>query len=261
MRRLRLTLSLAAVALLAGFAPPAHLTVWMIGDSTMANKPDPEHNPERGWGQALPQFFDASVTVENHAVNGRSTKSFIAEGRWDSVRTRLRKGDYVFIEFGHNDEKVEDSTRYTNPYTGYRRNLERFVTETRAQGATPIVFSPIVRRHFNAHGVLEDTHGAYPFVARETARGLGAPFVDLLQLTEDLVLRAGPDGSKALYVYTTEGQFPAFPQARADDTHLSPRGAAAVARLAAQAVQRLRGVAEVAPLAAHVVHLADAAHP
>jgi len=255
---MRTVLCLAAVALLAGFAPPAHITVWMIGDSTMANKPDPDHNPERGWGQALPQFFDSGVTVENHAVNGRSTKSFIAEGRWDSVRTRLRPGDYVFIEFGHNDEKIEDSTRYTNPYTGYHRNLARFVTETRARGATPVVFSPIVRRHFNAHGVLEDTHGAYPWVARETARDLGAPFVDLLQLTEDLVLRAGPEGSKALYVYTTEGQFPAFPQARADDTHLSPRGAAEVARLAAQAVQQLRGTAGVGLLAAHVVGVSGA---
>jgi lysophospholipase L1-like esterase len=89
---------------------------------------------ERGWGQALHRYFDRSVTVENHAVNGRGTKSFIAEGRWDSVRVRLKKGDYVFVEFGHNDEKVEDSTRYTNPYTGYRRNLERLVVEARATG-------------------------------------------------------------------------------------------------------------------------------
>jgi lysophospholipase L1-like esterase len=241
----------ALLLAVVGFAPPEHITVWMIGDSTMANKPDPEHNPERGWGQSLQQYFDRSVTVENHAVNGRSTKSFIAEGRWDSVRVRLKKGDYVFIEFGHNDEKSEDSTRYTNPYTAYRRNLERFVAESRAKGATPVIFSPIVRRHFNAQGVLQDTHGPYPFVARMTARELGVGFVDLLQLTEDLVLGAGPEGSKALYVYTTQGQFPVFPEARTDDTHLSPRGAAEVARLAARAVQALGG-----PLAKHVTERA-----
>ncbi|AHG87893.1 rhamnogalacturonan acetylesterase [Gemmatirosa kalamazoonensis] len=245
---LRLAASLLAIIALTGVAPPERIVVYMIGDSTMANKPDPEHNPERGWGQALPQFLDRDVTVDNRAVNGRSTKSFIAEGRWDSVRARLKKGDYVLIQFGHNDQKVEDSTRYTNPYTGYRRNLSRFVTETRAAGATPVVLSSIVRRKFNAQGVLEDTHGAYPFVARDVARELGAGFVDLQLLTEDLVTAAGPTGSKALYVYTTEGQFPSFPQARQDDTHLSPRGATEVARLAARALRGLGG-----PLAKHVV--------
>jgi lysophospholipase L1-like esterase len=249
MQRLRRLAILVAAALTTGLAAPAPvIAVHLIGDSTMADKPDPEHNPERGWGQALPQFFDAGVVVRNHAVNGRSTKSFIAEGRWDSVRTQLRKGDYVFIQFGHNDQKVEDSTRYTNPYTGYRRNLERFVAETRARGATPIVFSSIVRRRFNANGVLEDTHGVYPWVARTVAKEAGVPFIDLQLLTEDLVARAGPEGSKALYVWTTAGQFPAFPVARQDDTHLSPAGAREVARLAARALRE-----SVSGLGRHVV--------
>jgi len=248
MQRLRSLLCLTLL-LVAGFAPSAApITLHLIGDSTMADKPDPEHNPERGWGQALPRFFDAGVVVSNHAVNGRSTKSFIAEGRWDSVRVHLHRGDYVLIQFGHNDQKVEDSTRYTNPYTGYRRNLARFVAETRAAGATPIVASSIVRRKFNAHGVLEDTHGAYPLVARMVAKDEGVGFVDLQQLTEDLVLAAGPEGSKALYVYTKAGAYAAFPAAREDDTHLSPRGAAEVARLAARALRGLGG-----PLARHVV--------
>src|SRR3982750_2750588 len=122
MKLLRALLCLTALIAVTGFAEPASITVYLIGDSTMADKPDPEHNPERGWGQALPQFLDDGVAVENHAVNGRGTKSFIAEGRWDSVRTRLQRGDFVIMQFGHNDQKVEDSTRYTNPYTGYRRN-------------------------------------------------------------------------------------------------------------------------------------------
>ena len=236
---------LAAVAVavsLAAAAPRARPTLYLIGDSTMANKPDPEHNPERGWGQALPQFLDTTrVAVRNHAVNGRSTRSFIAQGRWDSVRTRLRRGDYVLIEFGHNDEKVEDSTRYTNPYTGYRRNLERFVVEARERGATPVILSPITRRSFNERGVLADTHGAYPWVARTVARETRAPFVDLLLLTVDLVTRAGPEGSKALYVWVAQGQYERFPAARQDDTHLSPTGAADVARLAARELQALGG--------------------
>ena len=231
--------TLLLLVALSGFAPPpARLTVWMIGDSTMANKPDPAHNPERGWGQALSEFLDRDVAVENRAVNGRSTKSFIAEGRWDSVRVRLRKGDVVLIQFGHNDQKVEDSTRYTNAYTTYRRNLERFVAETRARGATPIVLSSIVRRSFSAGGALQDTHGAYPWVARTVAREAGVGFVDLQLLTEELVQRAGPERSKALYVWVGE---------RHDDTHLSPAGADSVARLAARELRRLGG-----PLARHV---------
>jgi lysophospholipase L1-like esterase len=246
MRVLR-ALTLASLLLATGFAPQERIVVYLIGDSTMANKPDPEHNPERGWGQALHEFLDDAVAVDNRAVNGRSTRSFISEGRWDSVRVRLKRGDYVLIQFGHNDQKIEDSTRYTNPYTAYRRNLARFVAESRARGATPVILSSIVRRKFNASGVLEDTHGVYPFVARTVARETGAPFVDLQQLTEDLVLAAGPERSKALYVWTTAGQFPAFPQERRDDTHLSPRGATEVARLAARALHALGG-----PLARHV---------
>jgi lysophospholipase L1-like esterase len=251
MKSLRHLILLASCVTLAGFAPAEQrITLYLIGDSTMADKPDPETNPERGWGQALPRFLDDGVVVQNRAVNGRSTKSFIAEGRWDSVRTRLRKGDYVFVQFGHNDQKVEDSTRYTNPYTGYRRNLERFVAETRARGATPIVFSSIVRRRFNTAGVLEDTHGVYPWVARTVARETGAPFVDLQLLTEDLVTRAGPEGSKRLYVWVRAGDYPAFPEARQDDTHLSPAGASEVARLAARALAGSGAAA--GPLARHV---------
>jgi lysophospholipase L1-like esterase len=212
-------------------------TIWLIGDSTMADKPDPDRNPERGWGQALPQFVDVAVTVRNFAVNGRSTRSFIDEGRWNTVRQLLASGDYVFIQFGHNDEKTEDSLRYTNPYTAYRRNLDRFVTESRAQGAVPVLFSPIVRRKFNVNGVLEDTHGAYPLVARDVARDLHVPFVDLQMLTEDLVRSAGPEGSKALYVWLARGQSAMYPDGRQDDTHLSVAGASAVARLAADALR------------------------
>jgi lysophospholipase L1-like esterase len=248
---------LALVATLAaGHAPRAQATLYLIGDSTMADKPDPAHNPERGWGQALPRYVDtAQVAVRNHAVNGRSTRSFIAQGRWDSVRTRLRPGDYVLIQFGHNDQKVEDSTRFTNPYTAYRRNLARFVSETRARGATPVILSPITRRSFNEHGVLADTHGAYPWVARTVARETNTPFVDLLLLSEELVARAGPERSKALYVWAAPGQHARFPAARQDDTHLSPAGADSIARLAARELRALGG-----PLAAHP-RAADAPRP
>lgn len=235
MRRLLSVITISAS--LAAAAPPASPVIHLIGDSTMADKPDPAHNPERGWGQALPEFATAGAVVRNHAVNGRSTRSFIDQGRWEAVRAQLRRGDYLFIQFGHNDQKVDDSTRYTAPFTAYRRNLARFVREARAAGAVPVLFTPIVRRKFNAQGTLEDTHGLYPLAVRDVARELQVPLIDLQLLTEELVQRAGPDGSRALYVHTRAGEWPAFPAERADDTHLSPRGASAVARLAAQALR------------------------
>lgn len=108
-------------------------TIYSIGDSTMANKIKPEENPERGWGQMLSAFFNEDVIIDNRAVNGRSTRSFINEKRWEAVYNVLKPGDYVFIQFGHNDEKVADSTRYTNPHTSYRYNLIRFVNVPRLE--------------------------------------------------------------------------------------------------------------------------------
>ena len=128
-------------------------TIYLIGDSTMANKVKPDENPERGWGQVLPTFFNDNTIIDNRAVNGRSTKSFIAEKKWEAVYKVLKSGDYVFIQFGHNDEKVADSLRYTNPHTAYRYNLIRFVTEARQKGAIPILFSSVARRNFNEQGV------------------------------------------------------------------------------------------------------------
>ena len=235
-------------ALLALAPAPAHTTVFMIGDSTMADRPTPEQNPYRGWGQLLPRFFDSTVTVHNFAVNGRSTKSFIDQGRWDAVLAQLHAGDYVIIQFGHNDEKRQDPARYTDPATTYRQNLERFVRETRARGATPILCTSIVRRKFDASGVLVDTHGAYPVVTREVARALDVPLLDLQKSTAELVTKAGPEGSKSLYVWVAPGAWAMYPKGVQDDTHLSLAGATAVARLAAIEI-RARGL----PLGEHVI--------
>lgn len=230
-----------AILLLAGLAwgigAQARTTVFLIGDSTMADKPTPQTNPERGWGQMLPGFFDGRVVVRNHAVNGRSSKSFIDEGRWNTVLQALKPGDYVFIQFGHNDQKREDPARYTNPHTGYRKNLRRFVTETRERGGNPVLFSSIVRRNFNNHGVLEDTHCAYPVVARAVAEELGVPFVDLQLLSEELVLGLGREASKQLYVWVKPGEYAMYPEGKQDDTHLSVRGATEIARLAVQGLR------------------------
>lgn len=229
-------------------APPqSTITVHLVGDSTMADKPDPARNPERGWGQALPKFFDSTVVVKNYAVNGRSTKSFIDEGKWDAARANFKRGDFVFIQFGHNDEKSEDTTRFAAADGAYRENLARMIQDAHAAGVMPVLFTPIVRRQWSATGELQDTHGRYPDVVRALGDGRGVALVDLNRLTADLLRRHGVEPSKRLFVWTNEGQFPAFPAARTDNTHLSPAGADSVARIAAHALRGIGG-----PLARHV---------
>ena len=206
------------------------IAVFTIGDSTMANK-KAEVAPETGWCQVFNAFVDSSVEIKNRAVNGRSTKSFITEGRWKSVTDSLKTGDYVFIQFGHNDQKILDSTRYTEPFTTYRKNLERFVRETRDKGATPILITSIVRRKFE-NGFLTDTHGNYPVVVRQVAAEMNVPLIDLQLLTAGAVTALGDEASKQIYLWTLPTD--KFPEGRKDDTHLNVDGATLVAKLAAQ---------------------------
>lgn len=206
-------------------------TLYTIGDSTMANKKDPDRNPEHGWAQVLQPFFKDNIVVENKAVNGRSTKSFINEKRWDSVYKKLKKGDYVFIEFGHNDEKIEDSTRYTNPHTAYRYNLIKFVQESREKGAIPVLLTSISRRNFNEKGVLLPTHGDYPLETRLVAQEYKVPFIDLEYFTELLEQSYGPEKSKQLHLHYKAGENAYYDKDKADDTHLSLLGATKIAQI------------------------------
>src|SRR5919107_6028368 len=137
-RRLRLLVPAAMLLLLGARAQP--ITVWLAGDSTMAQK-QADKRPETGWGEALQPCFDSTeVRIANRAMNGRSTRSFVAEGRWQAIVDSLHAGDYVFIQFGHNDEKV-GTDRYASPHD-YRRNLTRFVDDVRGTGAHPVLFMP-----------------------------------------------------------------------------------------------------------------------
>ncbi|MDT0644632.1 rhamnogalacturonan acetylesterase [Zunongwangia sp. F363] len=213
-------------------------TLYLIGDSTMSDKKDPEENPEHGWGQMLPQLMTSEINIKNHAVNGRSTRSFISEGRWERVKSKLQPGDFVFIQFGHNDQKIKDPERYTNPFTQYRANLEKFVRETREKGATPVLMSSIVRRNFNDEGTLVDTHGEYPLVIRMVAKDLEVPFIDMQLLTEQLEIAYGPEASKDLHLHLEPGEDPYEPDGRHDDTHLSEKGATIVASLALQEIAK-----------------------
>lgn len=237
MKKILLIFTIVASTLLLAQQKPI---LFLIGDSTMATKENPDRNPEHGWGQVLPQFLTSGIEIQNHAVNGRSSKSFRTEGRWDKVEKQLKKGDFVIIQFGHNDQKIKDSTKFTNPYTQYRANLERYVNEARAKGATPVLMTSIVRRNFNENGVLIDTHKEYPLVVRMVANDLKVPFVDMQLLTEQMEIAYGPENSKKLHLYYKEGEDPYYPKGKEDDTHLSKLGAETVAKLAAKNLKALK---------------------
>lgn len=229
--KIKIILLISMLLLVTNYSKAQQITIYTIGDSTMANKPNPEENPERGWGQMLQAFFEDNVVIDNRAVNGRSTRSFITEKRWDSVLKTLKNGDYVFIQFGHNDQKDKDPKRYTNPHTAYRHNLIRFVLETREKGATPILFSSIVRRNFNEEGTLVDTHGAYPLEVRLVAEKYDVPFIDLLYFSEILEETYGVEDSKKLHLHYELGEIPFYKDGKHDDTHLSVIGATEIAKI------------------------------
>lgn len=223
-------ISAIAVMVLTGFGWLSHKPVlYMVGDSTMANKPLPD-NPERGWGQLLPEFFTNQLIIENKAMNGRSTRSFIYEGRWDTVMTKLRKGDYVVIQFGHNDESPQKTDRYSTP-AEYRYNLTRFVNDVRMKGANPILCTSVQRRKFDDNGVFQDTHGDYPGYVRDIASKLNVPLIDMQKKSEKVIVAAGVEGSKAIFLFIKPGEYVSLPNGREDNTHFSEYGARLMASL------------------------------
>ena len=251
---------LAALTLLmltSAFTMRKTVTVFMIGDSTMANKDTTGGKQERGWGMMLQQYFKSGVVVDNHAVNGRSSKSFIDEGRWDKVLEKMKPGDYVIIQFGHNDEKPA-ADRHTDPGTTFDANLRRFVLESRARGGIPILCNAVVRRNFYRQvdssvddeslrnttyedekvnsDTLIDTHGAYLLSPRNVARELGVPFIDANRVTHDLEQGMGIEGSRRLHMWFRPGEHPSVPKGRKDNTHYNVYGATVVAGLLAEEI-------------------------
>ncbi len=232
---LRLLLA-GIIASVLWVGPGAGPTIYLIGDSTVADKPL-VGNPERGWGEALPLFLNKGVVVDNRARNGRSTKSFIDEGLWEDVRTDLQPGDFVLIQFGHNDAKTEDPRRYADPDTAYQQNLRRFVLDTRSHGATPILITPVVRRRFDTAGVFYDVHGRYPDAVRAVGRELDVPVIDLHEMSTRLLRRLGSEQSKKLFLFVPEGVFSGFPEGRTDNTHFSWEGARTMAELVVEDIR------------------------
>ena len=216
------TLLLLAVPLLAGAATPPR-RVFIAADSTAAGY-GPERAPRNGWGQHLQGFLDpGAFEVRNHAIGGRSSRSFIAEGRLDAIARELRRGDVLLVQFGHNDAKQEDPGRYTEPREEYPRWLMRYVELARTRGATPVLITPVTRRIWS-FGSLLDTHARYTDAMRELARREQVALVDLNASSRDWVRALGEEASRAYYEHVPE-------RGIADDTHFSAAGATMVACL------------------------------
>jgi len=232
---------------LTAFAPRlTPTTVWLIGDSTMSDK-EIKAYPETGWGMPFAHFFDSTVLVDNRAKNGRSTKSFIAEGRWDTVMNHLHPGDYVLIQFGHNDE-VPTKATYT-PEDQFAANLIRFIKEARDKQAIPILITPVARRKFDAAGHIQETHPIYAPIVRRVAAEQKTPLIDLDRESQSLLQQIGPESSKWLFNYLRPGEHPNYPDGKQDDTHFSELGARKMAGLVLQAIESLH-----LDLANHILH-------
>ncbi|WP_454041499.1 rhamnogalacturonan acetylesterase [Cellulosimicrobium sp. Marseille-Q8652] len=212
----------------------------IAGDSTAAPK-GVAAAPETGWGMALP-FYVPGIDVVNHARNGRSSSSFISLGHLDRVEAALREGDLLVVQFGHNDAKVEDPVRYTEPWSTYQESLLVHLEVARRRGARPVLATSVERRSFDAAGRAVATHGEYPGAMRELARREGVPLVDVQEATLALWHELGPDETRRYFLHTPDG--------RRDDTHLSPVGAAAVARLVVSGLVEVGAIGSAA--AAHL---------
>lgn len=214
-------------------------TLYVIGDSTAASYP-PDRFPLHGWAQVLQEHFDPErLHVEDRAKGGRSSKSFYDEGSWTPIREALRPGDWVFIQFAHNDQKEDDPNRFTDPATTFREHLRRYVEETRAAGAQPVLLTPINRNRWASARAMEDTHGDYPDATRKLAREMDVPLIDLHKMTRKRFTRLGPDKSTKLFLNLAPGENPNYPEGKEDNTHLQESGAREVCVLAVKGIMRL----------------------
>lgn len=233
-------LLLAATGLMA-FASPAlaQSRIFVASDST-AQFYAPERYPQAGWGQMLKCSLAPDAEVINRAIGGRSTRTFISEGRWDTLLADARPGDLVLIQFGHNDASANKPERYAPAATLYRDNLLRMIWEARGHGLVPVLVTPPVRRNF-VDGKVKADFAAYSQVMRELVVTTGTPLLDLEARSADFIGHLGLDGSKRYYLHLRpEDHAPGFPKGVDDDTHFSELGARAMAELVAQELKGLK---------------------
>lgn len=226
MRKLVILLGLFQMA----FVMPAKekVTIWMCGDSTMSIK-EKKAYPETGWGMPFVYFWDSTTAIENLAKNGRSTSSFRNEGLWQIVLDKATEGDYVFIQFGHNDE-VPTKKTYTTEVE-FKNNLKRYVAEARGKKAIPVLLTPMARRKFDANGKIEGTHDVYSQIVRDVAKEEKVILFDMDRITQQLYQQFGVENSKLIFLQLKPGEHPNYPDGKEDNTHFNELGARLIAQL------------------------------
>lgn len=216
--------------------------IYWAADSTVQNNTVLTY-PQTGIGQVFPMYVKEGVFVLNHAKNGRSTKSFIDEGRLDAIAGEIKEGDFLFIQFGHNDEKTEDPTRYTEPFSTYSDNLETYIGVARKHGAYPVLITPIERRHFDENKeLMESMHTDYVAAMKQVAEKNDVPLIDLFTASRDALTRAGEAESRKWHMFFDAEIYENYPEGKQDNTHLRYDGAFMYAGLIAEGLRALGGI-------------------
>ncbi|MEH7094101.1 rhamnogalacturonan acetylesterase [Neobacillus vireti] len=213
--------------------PP--INIYLAGDSTVANCP-PNEAPMAGWGQVFQSFFTDDVKIHNHAKGGASTNSFIEEGRLETIFGSIQSGDYLFIQFGHNDQKSYG----TEAYTTYQSYLTEYIEGARERGAIPILITSVHRRNFDENEVLVNTLGDYPISMMEVAKKLEVPLIDLWAKTAKLYQSLGVEGSKQLFTWFNANMHPNYPNGIQDNTHFCEAGAREIGKLVIEGIKELQ---------------------
>jgi len=257
-KMLMVTLCLLVFGLIArnGFTNKANgeqtqnngITVYLAGDSTAASYSS-SFAPRAGWGQVFNRYFDNYVVVINEAKAGRSSKSFIKEGRLKSILKQIEKGDYLFIQFGHNDQIRKDPNRFTMPYSSYKRYLKLYIDGARAKQAIPVLVTPVERRSFTNEGIARNTHGEYPNAMKELGLEEHVPVIDLTAKSKNLFQELGPEKTKDVFLWLDAGEKEKYPKGVHDNTHFQKAGAEKISRLVLVGVEELNLV----PLRNHIL--------
>ena len=229
--------ALLLILMAFNFPPGKKIKIFLAGDSTIAIK-ETKNYPETGWGMPFVYFWDSTVTVVNKAKNGRSTKSFMQEGLWKSITDEASAGDYVFIQFGHNDEVPTKKTYATEKE--FETNLRLYVSESRKLNALPVLLTPVARRKFDSTGHIVGTHDVYAQIVRNVAAAENVPLIDLDKKAQQLYQQLGVEGSRLLFNYLEPGEHPNYPEGKKDDTHFNELGARMVAQLVLKEINNLR---------------------
>lgn len=216
----------------------SHPTVFIAGDSTVQTY-DEQWKPKAGWGQMIPGNFNSDIRFKNYAISGRSSKSFINEGRLDQILRKIESNDYLLIQFGHNDAKKHRSDLYTT-VPEYKQYLEKYITGARMHGATPILITPMGRREYKEE--TEKFTISFPNYVqgmKEVAEEMDVALIDLSSMSVALYDKKGPGGTLSMFLHTKPGEYKAFPEGVNDDTHFQEYGAKQMARLVTNGVKEL----------------------